>query len=101
MGKRNEVDFTPLRDRILVEPFAAEDVSPGGIILLNANDEPGIDGLVRAVGKGGHTAKGVLIPPTVKVGDHVIYQKFAGTEMTLGDHAYRCIREEEIVGVVG
>jgi chaperonin GroES len=100
-----KIKFKPLGDRILIEPFSAEDISPGGIHLINANQEPGIDGIVRAVGRGRTTEKGILIPPEVSVGDQAVFQKYGGSEVVLKDsngdsRNLRCIREDEIVGVI-
>jgi len=95
------VKFTPVNDRVLVEIFDTEDTTEGGIIIPEVAKEKVVDGIVRAVGRGSATAKGVVVPIDVMVGDHVVTKKYGGTEITIDGRGYTCVREDDILGVVG
>jgi chaperonin GroES len=71
----------PLHDRLLVRRFEAETVSEGGIIIPDDSQEKPCEGEVIAVGKGNTGVDGERIPMDVKVGDIVIFSKYAGTEI--------------------
>lgn len=86
----------PLGDRIIVKPNDAETVTAGGIIIPDtAKEKPHIGQVVRA-GRGTYE-NGVLIPMEVKVGDMIIYGKWAGTEIELDGEALLIMRESSDV----
>ena len=72
------VNVKPLADRVLVEPMAAETTTASGIIIPDTAKEKPVKGTVVAVGPGK-----VDEPMTVKVGDSVLYGKYAGTELNV------------------
>jgi chaperonin GroES len=92
MGK---VKITPLADRVLVEPAPAEEKTAGGIIIPDTAKEKPQKGTVIAVGPGKKDE-----PMTVKVGDHVLYGKYAGTEINIDGGTYMIMRESDIVAVI-
>ena len=90
----------PLGDRVVVEPLEAEEKTKGGIILPDTAKEKPQEGKVVAVGKGKVNDKGEVVPMEVKVGDKVLYGKYAGTEVTVDDKQYIILREEDILAIV-
>jgi len=90
----------PLGDRVVVEPLEAEEKTKGGIILPDTAKEKPQEGKVVAVGKGKMNDKGELVPLEVKVGDKVLYGKYAGTEVTVDDKQYIILREDDILAIV-
>ena len=86
------VNIKPLADRVLVEPAAAETTTASGIIIPDNAKEKPQKGVVVAVGEGKKDE-----PISVKEGDHVIYGKFAGTEITIDDKDYLIMREDDIL----
>jgi chaperonin GroES len=93
MGK---INIQPLADRVLVEPLSAETKTSGGIIIPDTAKEKPQRGKVAAVGKGTKDD-----PMTVKVGDEVLYGKYAGTEIKIHDQEYLIMKESDIFAVVG
>ena len=89
------LNVKPLADRVVVEPAAAEEMSSGGIILPDTAQEKPQKGTVAAVGKGTKDE-----PVTVKVGDSVLYGKYAGTELKLEGTDYLIMRESDILAIV-
>lgn len=90
----------PLQDRIIVEAAAKEEMSVGGIILPDSAQEKPQRGTVLAVGPGKRLDSGQISPVDVKVGDVVLYGKYSGTEVTVGDIDYTILRADEILAVV-
>jgi chaperonin GroES len=90
----------PLQDRVLVQPIAEKDVRKGGIIIPDSAKEKPIEGRVKAVGAGKIREDGVRTPPDLKVGDKVLYGKYAGTEIRIDDEEYLLMREDDILAVI-
>lgn len=89
------VNVKPLADRVLVEPAAAEEKTAGGIIIPDTAKEKPQRGKIVAVGNGKPDE-----PITVKVGDEVLYGKYAGTELTIEGKDYLIMRESDIFAIV-
>ena len=87
--------ITPLADRVLVEPAAAETTTASGIIIPDTAQEKPQKGNVVAVGTGKKDE-----PMTVKVGDTVLYGKYGGTELKLEGKDYLIMREADILAVI-
>ena len=87
----------PLADRVLVKPLTEEEVTKGGIILPDTAKEKPQRGEIVAVGPGRLDDEGKRVPMEVKKGDKVLYDKYAGTEVKLGDEEYLILRESNIV----
>lgn len=90
----------PLHDRIIVETAAKEEMSAGGIILPDSAQEKPQRGTVLAVGPGKRLDSGTLAPIDVTVGDIVLYGKYSGTEVTVGENEYTILRSDEVLAVV-
>ncbi len=90
-----KVKIKPLADRVLIEPAQAEEKTAGGIIIPDTAKEKPQKGTVVAVGPGKKDE-----PLTVKVGDEVLYGKYAGTEITVDGANYLIMRESDIVAVI-
>jgi len=95
-----KLKIRPLGDRIVVEPLEAEEKTKGGIILPDSAKEKPQEGKVVAVGKGKIGEDGKPVPMEIKVGDKVLYGKYSGTEITIGDKEYIILKEEDILAVV-
>lgn len=91
----SKVNLQPLADRVLVEPAAAEEKTASGIIIPDSAKEKPQRGTVVAVGAGKKDE-----PMTVKVGDNVLYGKYAGTEITVDNKEYLIMRESDIFAVL-
>lgn len=89
----------PLGDRVLVEPLEAEEKSAGGIYLPEAAQEAPREGKVIAVGPGRVLDNGQRIEMSVKVGDVVMYTKYGGNEVRVGDKEYLMIDEGSLLAV--
>jgi len=90
-----QVNVKPLADRVLVEPALAEQKTAGGIIIPDTAKEKPQKGSVVAVGNGKKDE-----PMTVKVGDQVLYGKYAGTEINVDGKDYLIMRESDILAVI-
>jgi chaperonin 10 Kd subunit len=90
------VNFKPLVDRVLVEPAPAETKTASGLIIPDTAKEKPQEGVVVAVGNGKKDE-----PLTVKVGDKVLYGKYAGQELKLDGKDYLIIRESDLLGILG
>ena len=89
------VNFKPLADRVLVEPVQAETKTASGIIIPDTAKEKPQEGTVVAVGNGKPDE-----PMTVKVGDRVLYGKYAGSELKLDGKGYLIVREGDLLGII-
>lgn len=92
------VKLSPLADRVLIKPTPKEDVSKGGIILPDTAKEKPQEGQIVAVGPGRLTEDGKRIAMEVKVGEKVLFAKYAGTEIKLDGEEYLIVRESDILG---
>lgn len=90
-----KVNIKPLADRVLVQPAPAEEKTSGGIIIPDTAKEKPQKGKVIAVGAGTKDN-----PITVKVGDNVLYGKYAGTELSFDGEDYLIMRESDIYAVI-
>ena len=90
----------PLFDRIVVERSEGESISAGGILLPDAAQEKRQEGIVIAVGGGRALEEGGLTPLELKVGERVLFSKYAGSEVKLDGKTYLVMREDEILAVL-
>ncbi len=90
----------PLADRVVVEPAVAEERTAGGIIIPDTAKEKPQRGQIVAIGEGKVIDNGTLVKPQVKVGDTILYGKYAGTEITLEGKDYLIMREADIFAVI-
>ena len=89
----------PLADRVVVKPQDAEEKTAGGLFIPDTAKEKPQRGTVVAVGPG-KVENGTHVEMSVKEGDTVLYGKYAGTEIRLGDEDVLIMRESDILGVV-
>ena len=91
----------PLADRVVVKPLEREEVTKSGIVLPDTAKEKPQEGLIEAVGKGRYNEQtGQRIELDVKVGDRVMYAKYAGSEVKIDEEEYLILSEKDILAVV-
>jgi chaperonin GroES len=90
----------PLQDRVIVKRLEEEQKTKGGIIIPDTATEKPIEGQVVAVGKGKVGEDGKLVKPDVKVGDRILFGKYAGTEVKIDGVEHLIMREDDILGVI-
>ncbi|MEW6173301.1 MAG: co-chaperone GroES [Bacillota bacterium] len=90
----------PLGERVVVKPLPMEEVTKGGIVLPDTAKEKPQKGEVMAVGPGRLLDNGQRVPIDLKVGDQVLYSKYAGNEIKLDGEEYLILRETDILGVI-
>jgi chaperonin GroES len=98
--KEETMALQPLHDRIVVEAAAKEEKTAGGIILPDTAQEKPLKGTVIAVGPGKRLDSGQLAPVGVKVGEVVLYGKYAGTEVTVDGKDYIILRSDDVLAVM-
>ena len=91
------VKFKPLGERLVIQPTEQEQTTASGIILPDTAKEKPQEGQVIAVGEGRVTDEGNHVPMELKVGDKIIYSKYAGTEYKDGDQEYLILRESDVL----
>ena len=94
------LNVKPLGDRVLVEAVEEKEVKKGGIIIPDTAKEKPQEGEVIAVGPGKVTDDGKLQPMSVKVGDKILFGKYSGSEVKLGDDEFLIMREEDVLGIL-
>ncbi len=92
--------LTPLYDRVLVKRFEVQEKTASGIYIPDSAKEKPSEGEVLAVGSGKVSDSGNVVAPTVKVGDRVLFSKYAGTEVSFGDDELVIMREDDIFGIL-
>jgi chaperonin GroES len=95
-----KVNIRPLHDRVAVVRQEEERTSAGGIVIPDSATEKPVEGKIVAVGTGKVLANGEICPLTVKVGDTVLFGKYAGTEVKLKGEELVVMREEDIMGII-
>ena len=94
------MNIRPLHDRVIVRRMEEERTSAGGIVIPDSATEKPAQGEVLAAGKGKINENGGVHPLDVKVGDKVLFGKYAGTEVKVEGEELLVMREEDIMGVV-
>ncbi|MCS7254125.1 MAG: co-chaperone GroES [Armatimonadota bacterium] len=90
----------PLRDKVLIKVEEEEEKTAGGIYLPDTAKERPQRGIVVAVGDGKVTDEGKVIPINVKVGDKVIFSKYAGTEIKLDGEKHVILSADDIYAII-
>ena len=90
----------PLHDRVIVKRLEEERTSAGGIVIPDSATEKPIQGKVVAVGKGKILEDGTVRPLDVKVGDKILFGKYAGTEVKVDGDELVVMREEDVMAVI-
>ena len=91
--------LVPLGDRVVLKQYEAEEKTKSGIILASKTQEKPQEAEVIAVGPGG-VVDGKEVTMQVKAGDKVIYSKYSGNEVKIGDEEYIIVRQNDILAVV-
>ncbi len=95
-----KLNLKPLGDRLVVEPAEKEERTASGIILPETAKEKPQEGTVLAAGPGRTDDDGKRIPMDVKVGEAVLYAKYAGTEVKIDDKKLLILKESDILAIV-
>ncbi len=93
------MNLTPLHDRVIIKPAAAEEKTKGGLIIPDTVKEKPQRGEIVAIGTGKVAEDGKVTPLAVKVGDNVLYGKYAGTEVSVEGVDYLIMRESDIFAI--
>lgn len=95
------MNLKPLHDRIIVRAAQAEETTKGGIIIPDTAKEKPMQGEVLSIGQGKQSEDGKITPLQVKVGDKVLYGKYAGTEVTVDGEELLIMRESDVFAIIG
>ncbi|AFC70956.1 MAG: co-chaperone GroES [Rickettsia sp.] len=94
------MSFKPLHDRIAIKPIEHEEKTKGGIIIPDTAKEKPMQGEIVAVGNGIRNKKGEIHPLELKVGDKVLYGKWAGTEIEIKGEKLIVMKESDVFGII-
>jgi chaperonin GroES len=95
------LNLRPLADRVVVKPVERDEMTKSGIVLPDTIKEKPQEGIIEAVGNGRYNEQtGVRVALDVKVGDRVMYAKYAGSEVKIDDTDYLILGEKDILAVV-
>lgn len=95
------MSIRPIGDRVAIKPVPAEEVTKGGIVLPGSAQEKPLQGEIIAVGSGFVSqVTGERIPLELKVGDRVVYGKFAGTEVKFNGEEFVIMSEKDVLVVL-
>ena len=94
------MNIRPLQDRVVVRRLEEQEVLRGGIVIPDTAKEKPQEGAVLAVGNGKILNSGTRVPMDVKVGDRILFGKYAGSEVKLNGEEILIMREEDILGIV-
>jgi len=92
--------FTPLADRVMIKPLDKEQVSKSGLVIPDTAKERPQEGEVVAVGDGRVDDGGNKVPMELKVGDIIVYSRYAGNEWKEDDTEYLILKESEILAKI-
>lgn len=96
----DSLNLKPLGDRLVIEPASREEMTASGIVLPDTAKEKPHRGTVVAAGEGRRDEDGDRIPMDVKVGDEVLFAKYAGTEFKLDDKDLLILAEKDVLAVL-
>ena len=100
MAKATAHKLRPLGDRVVIKPSAREEMTKSGIVLPDTAKEKPQEGEIVAAGPGRLNDEGEREPMDVKIGDKVLYAKYAGTEFKIDDNEFLIISQKDILAVV-
>ena len=92
--------LTPLHDRIVVRRVEEAETTKGGIIIPDSAKDKPQEGIVISVGRGKSNDEGKVFPLDVKEGNHILFGKYAGTEIKIDGEEFLIMREEEVLGIL-
>ena len=91
----------PMSDRLIVRRIAPQEQTAGGLVIPEEARRKRQEGVVVAVGPGRFDDLGKRVPPTVTVGDHVLFPPFSGTELEIEGELLTILREDDVFVVLG
>jgi len=97
---KDKIKIRPLHDRVIVRREEEEQLSAGGIVIPDTAKEKPIRGVIVAIGTGKILDNGDTRTLAVKVGDKVLFGKYAGTEVKIDNQDLLVLREEDIMGII-
>ena len=97
----DSVNLKPLGDRLVIKPAVREEMTASGIVLPDTAKEKPQRGEIIACGEGRRDDDGNRIPLDVKVGDQVLFAKYAGTEFKLDDQDLLILAEKDVLAIIG
>jgi chaperonin GroES len=100
MATAASTQIQPLADRVVVKALEETEQMRGGLYIPDTAKEKPQQGEVVAVGPGKLTDDGKRVPNELKAGDRVLYGKYSGTEVTVGDEQYLILRESDVLAVI-
>ncbi len=95
-----DIKLRPLGDRVVIKPASSEETTKSGIVLPDTSKEKPQRGTIVAVGEGRRDDDGDRIALDVKVGDSVLFAKYAGTEFKLDDEELLILAEKDILAII-
>jgi chaperonin GroES len=100
MATAASTQIQPLADRVVVKALEETEQMKGGLYIPDTAKEKPQQGEVVAVGPGKMTDEGKRVPSELNTGDRVLYGKYSGTEVTVGDETYLILRESDVLAVI-
>jgi chaperonin GroES len=97
---KSEVGVRPLHDRILVRRVSEDEKTAGGLYIPDTAKEKPQRGEIIATGSGRVTEDGKTLPLEVRVGDKILFGKYAGTELKINGEELLMMREEDVLGII-
>ena len=94
------MNLKPLGDRVVVKPVEKEEKTKSGIVLPDTAKEKPQEGIVQAVGTGRILDNGTKVPMELKVGDKVLYAKYAGNEFKIDEIEYLIVSEKDVLAIL-
>jgi chaperonin GroES len=100
MATAASTQIQPLADRVVVKALEETEQMRGGLYIPDTAKEKPQQGEIVAVGPGKMTDDGKRVPSELKAGDRVLYGKYSGTEVTVGDDQFLILRESDVLAVI-
>jgi chaperonin GroES len=101
MASKTITNIKPLFDNVLIKPLKAEEKTIGGIYLPeNTTKKESQTGEVVAIGDGARDENGKIIPMIIKVGQKVMYTKWGGNEVKVGNEEWKLVKQSDILAIV-
>jgi len=101
LASKTASKLQPLGDRVVIKPTPREEMTKSGIVLPDTAKEKPQEGEVIAIGPGAFDTDGKRVPMDVKVGQKVLYGKYAGTEFKVEDDELLIVSQKDILAIVG
>ena len=92
--------FRPLQDRVVLRRITPTEKTAGGIIIPDTAREKPVEAIVVAVGPGARDERGQVVPLSVREGDHVLFGKWSGTEVSVNGEDLLIAKESDLFGII-